>query len=108
MGKEIQWIKKDEESFKNFETAFLPKIGKSTSFGGFMKKIKTTQDVVLKKKKRVKVGKRGKHTVIAAEWVDMELINKLNLRSKLSRKWKLARKQDKPEEILKVYKEEYE
>ena len=25
--KEIQWIKKDEESFKKFETAFLPKIG---------------------------------------------------------------------------------
>jgi len=29
--KEIQWIKKAEESLKNFEAAFLPKIGKSTS-----------------------------------------------------------------------------
>merc|ERR1711913_160773 len=106
--KEIQWIKKDEESFKKFVTAFLPKIGKSTSFGGFMKKIKTTQDVVLRKKKRVKLVKRGKHTVIAAEWVNMELIDNINLRSKLSRKWRLARKQNEPEEILKACKEEYE
>ena len=73
-----------------------------------MKKIKTTQDVVLRKKKTIKIGKRGKHTVIAAEWVDMKLIDNINLRSKLSRKWRLARKQNEPEEILKVYKEEYE
>merc|ERR1711874_252527 len=66
-----------------------------------------TQDVVLKKKKRIKVGKRGKQNVIA-EWVDLELIDNINLRSKLSRRWRLARKQNKPEEILKAYKEEYE
>merc|ERR1711874_572094 len=30
--KEIQWIKKDEESLKRFESALLPKIGKNTSF----------------------------------------------------------------------------
>merc|ERR1711874_355449 len=106
--KEIQWIKKDEESLKKIEVAFLPKIGKSTSFGGFMKKVKTTQDVALKKKKRIKVGKRGKQKVIAAEWVVMELIDNINLRSKLSRRLRLARKQYKPEEILKAYKEEYE
>merc|ERR1711913_142668 len=93
---------------KKFETAFLPKIGKSTNFGGFMKKVKTTQDVVLKKKKRIKVGKRGKQKVIAAEWVDMELIDNINLRSKLSRRWRSARKQNQPEEVLKAYKEEYE
>ena len=38
----------------------------------------------------------------------MELIDNINLRSKLSRKWRLARKRKEPEEILKVYKEEYE
>ena len=106
--KEIQWIKKDEESFKKFETAFIPKIGKSTSFWGFMKKIKTTLDVILRKKKRRKIGKRGKHTVLAAEWVDLELIDNISLRSKLSRKWRLARKHNEPEEILKACKEEYE
>ena len=38
----------------------------------------------------------------------MELIDNIKLRSKLSRRWRLARKQNKPEEILKIYKEEYE
>ena len=57
--KEIQWIKKDDESFKKFETAFIPKIGKNTSFSGFMKKIKTTLDITLRKKKRIKIGMGG-------------------------------------------------
>ena len=72
-----------------------------------MKKVKTTQDIVLKKKKRIKVGKRGKQKVIAAEWVDIELIDNINLRSKLSRKWRLARKQKQTIEIQKIYEEEY-
>ena len=72
-----------------------------------MKKIKTTQDVVLKKRKRIKVGRRGKRKVIAAEWVDIELIENINLRSKLSRRWRMTRKQRKPPEILKLYEEEY-
>jgi len=65
--KEIKWIKKDEESFKRYVEAFTPKIGKSTSFRGFMEKIKSTLSIVLKKKKRIKIGKRGKHTMLAAE-----------------------------------------
>merc|ERR1711874_464253 len=54
--KEIKWIKKDEESFKRFIEAFTPKIGKSTSFRSFMEKIKSTLNIVLKKK-RIKLGK---------------------------------------------------
>ena len=73
-----------------------------------MRKIKTTQDVVLRKKKRIKVGKRGKNNVLAAEWVDLELTDNISLRSKLSRKWRLARKNNESEEILKTCKEEYE
>jgi len=72
-----------------------------------MNKLKTTQDVVLKKRKRIKVGRRGKRKVTAAEWVDMELIENINLRSKLSRRWRIARKQGEPPEILKRYEEEY-
>ena len=49
--KEIQWIKKDEESYKKFEASFIPKIGKSTSFNGFMKKIKTRLDITLRKRR---------------------------------------------------------
>ena len=70
--KEIQRIKKDEDSLKKFEAELLPKIGKKTSFEGFTKKIKTTQDIVLKKRKRIRVGRRGKQKVTAAEWVDIE------------------------------------
>ena len=73
-----------------------------------MKKIKTTLDVVLRKKKRIKIGKRGKQTILAAEWVDQELTDNISLRSKLNRRWRLARKNNEPEEILKKYKEEYE
>ena len=73
-----------------------------------MKKIKTTLDITLRKKKRIKIGKKGKQTILAAEWVDLELTDNISLRSKLSRKWRLARKNNEPEEILKKYKEEYE
>ena len=73
-----------------------------------MKKIKTTLDVILRKKKRIKIGKRGKQTILAAEWVDQELTDNISLRSKLSRRWRLARKNNEPEEILKACKEEYE
>ena len=71
-----------------------------------MEKIKSTKDTVLRKRKRIKVGKRGKHKVIAVEWVDIELIDNINLRSKLSR-WRMARKQKEPKEVLKIYEEEY-
>ena len=62
-----------------------------------MKKVKTTQDIVIKKRKIIKVGKRGKQNTIAAEWVDMKIIDNIKLRSKLSRRWRLTRKQKKPE-----------
>ena len=65
-------------------------------------------DVTLRKKKRIKIGKKGKQTILAAEWVDLELTNNISLRSKLSRKWRLARKNNESEEILKKYKEDYE
>ena len=45
-----------------------------------MKKIKNTQDVVLKKRKRIRIGRNGKQKVIAAEWVDIELIDNINLK----------------------------
>ena len=50
-----------------------------------MRKIKTSQNKVLKKKKRIRIGRRGNKKIIAAEWVDIELIENINLRSSLSR-----------------------
>ena len=73
-----------------------------------MKKIKTTLDITLQEKKRIKIGKRRNQTVLAAEWVDTELTDNISLRSKLSRRWRIARKNKEPEETLRRYKEEYE
>jgi len=58
--KEINWIGKDEKSLKKFEDAFIPLIGKSTTFKGCIGKIKTTLNLTMRKKKRIKVGGKGK------------------------------------------------
>ena len=72
-----------------------------------MRKIKTSQDKVLKKSKRIKVGKKGNMRIAAAEWVDDELIDHIETRGKLSRKWRIARKKQEPQEVLNKCKEEY-
>merc|ERR1711874_702680 len=85
----------------------IPKIGKKNSFDGFMKKVKTSKDKILRKRKRIRTGKRGNKKVTAAEWVDIELIDNINLRSRLSRRWGIARKQGEPPEVLELYEKEY-
>ena len=75
-------------------------IGKSTTFKGCMNKIKTTLNSTLRKRKRVKLGKRGKQTILAAEWVDSELLDNISLRSKYSRQWRLARKHGEPDTVI--------
>ena len=105
--KEIEWIKKGVDSLKEFEKDLLPKLGKKTSFDGLMRKIKTSQNKVLKKKKRIRIGRRENKKVTAAEWVDIELIENIKLRSKLSRRWRISRKQEKPKEVLELYEKEY-
>ena len=44
---------------------------------------------------------KGKTTLLAAEWVDQELIENIKIRSKLSREWRKARRKKEPEEIQK-------
>ena len=70
-----------------------------------MEKMKSTLNITLKKKKRLKLGRRGKTTMLAAEWVDQELIDNIKTRSRLSRDWRRARKNGEPEEIQKACKE---
>ena len=50
-----------------------------------MRKMKRTLNSVLLKRKRVRVGRDGKKKILAAEWVDDELIRNIKLRSRLSR-----------------------
>ena len=89
------------------EEDLLPKIGKKISFNGLMKKIKISQEKVLKKSKRIKGGKKGDMRIAAAEWVDEELIDNIKIRGKLSRRWRIARKKYEPQEILNNYEKEY-
>merc|ERR1711874_792567 len=105
--KEIKWIRKDEKSLKKFEEAFIPLIGKSTTFKGCMEKIKTTLNSTMGKKKRIKVGGRGKKIILAAKWVDAELISNIKLRTSYSRQWKQARKNNESEKVIEDCKKIY-
>ena len=72
-----------------------------------MEKIKSSQSKILKKNKRIRIGSRGNMKVTAAEWVDIELIDNIKERSKLSRRWRKARKEGKPKSVLEIYEKEY-
>merc|ERR1711874_76622 len=98
--KEIKWIGKDEKSLKKFEEAFILLIGKSTTFKGCMGKIKTTLNSTMRKKKRIKVGGRGKKTILAVEWVDAELISNIKFRTSYSKQWKQVRNNNESEEVI--------
>ena len=72
-----------------------------------MGKIKYTLNSTMRKKKRIKVGGRGKKTILAAEWVDAEMISNIKLRTSYSRQWRLARKNKQSEEVIEECKRRY-
>jgi len=106
-SKIIKWIGKDEKSLKKFESAFLPQVGKKTSFKKCMDKMKTTLNSTMRKRKKIKVGGKGKNIMLAAEWVDDELIKNIKLRTYYSREWKIARKNKSSPEIIEQCKRRY-
>ena len=55
----IEWFKKDPDSMNEMEKDLIPMIGKKVGFNDFMRKIKISQERKLKKRKRIKVGKKG-------------------------------------------------
>ena len=73
-SKVIKWVGKDEKSLKKFETAFIPQVGKKISFKKCMNKMKTTLNTTMRNRNKIKVGGKGKNKMLAAEWVDEELI----------------------------------
>jgi len=89
-----------------FEAAFIPQIGKKISFRRCMNKLKTTLNTTPRKRK-IKVGGRGKDKLLAAEWVDEELIRNIKLRTNYSREWKKARKNKSPPEFIEQCKKKY-
>ena len=72
-----------------------------------MGKIKTTLNATMKKRKRIKVGGRGNKTILAAKWVDDELISNIKLRTSYSRQWKQARKNKESDEEIEKCKQRY-
>merc|ERR1711874_899710 len=104
----ITWISKDEDSLKKFETAFLPKVGKKISFRKCMDKMKNTLNSTLKRRKKIKLGNKKNRKILAAEWVDEELISNIKLRSQYSREWRYARKNKSPPDIIEQCKNRYQ
>ena len=106
-SKTIEWVSKDEKSLKKFETAFETQIGKKTSFKKCMNKMKHILNYTMRKKKKIKTGKRGKNLVLAAVWVDEELRKNIKLRSYYSREWNKAKKNKNLPDIIEEYKKKY-
>ena len=61
----------------------------------------------MKRKKRIKLRSKNNVKLLAAEWVDSELIENIKIRSKLSREWRHARKRKEPFKIIEQYKRRY-
>merc|ERR1711874_230834 len=105
--KNIEWVAGDEKSMMKFEAEFIPQIGKKTSFRRCMYKLKSTLNTTLRKKKRIKVVGKGSNKLLAAEWVDEELIRNIKLRTKYSKEWKKARKNKSPPDYIEQCKKKY-
>merc|ERR1711874_718770 len=83
--KEITWISRDEDRLTQCATSFKSKIGKKISFKKCIEKIKTSVNSTMKKRKKIRPGGKKEMKLLAAEWVDRELIENVKLRSKLNR-----------------------
>merc|ERR1711874_702058 len=60
-----------------------------------------------RKRKKIKVGGKVKNKLLAAEWVDEELIRNIRLRTYYSSEWKKARKNKSPPEVIEQCKRKY-
>ena len=105
--KEFTWISRDEDRLTQCATSFRSKIGKKISFSKCMEKIKTSVNATMRRRKKIRPGKKQEMRLLAAEWVDRELIENVKLRSKFNREWRYARKRGEPTEILEQYKQRY-
>ena len=89
-------MKKDENSLKKCRDKLRDQIGRSAKFNLFLKKLKTSVNHHLRKRKRIRIGKKGNKIIRAAEWVDLEIIENIRLRMKLNKIWRFARKKPDP------------
>ena len=106
-SKIITWISREEDRMKVFESAFIPKIGKKISFKKCMDKLKNNLNSTMRRRKKIKLGNKNSVKLLAAEWVDDELIGNIKLRSQYSREWRYARKNKSPPNIIEQCKNKY-
>ena len=105
--KDMTWISRDEDKLAQCAKSFKSKIGKKISFRKCIDKIKTSVDSTMKRRKKIRPGGKKGIKLLAAEWIDRELLDNIKLRSKLNREWRYARKRSEPKEILKQYEQRY-
>ena len=97
--KRVTWISRNPVNILKCVTNFKARIGKKHKFKNCMEKLKTAVNHTMKKTKVQKLGGKENSFKRAAPWVDKELIENVNLRSKLSREWRYARKRGNQVEI---------
>ena len=66
-----------------------------------MEKLKKTLNTTLLKRKRIRIDRKGKKILLAAKWVDTEMVDNLKVRSRLNRNWRFAKKNNLPLDIQK-------
>ena len=106
-SKIITWISREEDRMEIFESSFQTKIGKKIYFKKCMNKMKNTLNSTMRRSKRIKLRSNKNVKLLAAEWVDDELIGNIKLRSQYSKDWRHARKKKEPPEIIEQYKNRY-
>ena len=106
-SKTITWISRDDDRLNQCASSFKSKIGKKISFKKCIDKLKVSVNSTMKRRKKLRPGGKRKMKLLAAEWVDKELLENIKLRSKLSREWRHARKRNEPAKIIKQYEKRY-
>ena len=97
--KRVSWISRNPVNILKCVSNLKARIGKKHKFKDCIEKLKVAVNHTMKKTKIQKIGGKEKSIKKAAPWVDKELIDNVNLRSKYSREWRYARKRGDQVEI---------
>ena len=96
--KRATWISRNPINILRCVGNFKARIGRRHGFKDCMEKLKTAVNHTMKRTKLQRPGRKWQ-TIKAAPWVDKELRDNVDLRSKYSREWRYARKRGDQEEI---------
>ena len=96
--KKMIWISRKAERLQMCLENFKARLGKKHNFKNCINKLKMSVEHTMKRSFKKKPGGK-EQTLKAAPWVDKELIDNIEIRSKYSRKWRYARKKGDAEEI---------